>query len=128
MLTEVARAAPPGTRAFHPAGMADVSGWIGMGCAEILVHTGDIARGLGLPYRPPDELCSRVRARLFPWAPADIDSLGQSALGRWPGRSPRPRPTQRGLVLALPATFGMGRHDQEADRATRLEIRARVSV
>src|SRR5215212_9221329 len=26
VLTEVARAAPPGTRAFHPAGMADVSG------------------------------------------------------------------------------------------------------
>ena len=36
VLSEVARAAPPGTRAFHPAGMADVSGWIGMGCEEIL--------------------------------------------------------------------------------------------
>ncbi|MCD6056849.1 MAG: hypothetical protein K0Q89_379 [Thermomicrobiales bacterium] len=45
VLTDVARAAPPGTRAFHPAGMADVSGWIGMGCAEVLVHTDDIARG-----------------------------------------------------------------------------------
>ena len=45
VLTEVARAAPPGTRAFHPAGMADVSGWVGMGCVEILIHTDDIARG-----------------------------------------------------------------------------------
>jgi hypothetical protein len=73
VLTEVARAAPLGTRAFHPAGMADVSGWIGMGCAETLVHTDDIARGLVVPYRPPDELSSRVLARLFPWAPSDID-------------------------------------------------------
>jgi DinB superfamily len=74
VLTEVARAAPPGARAFHPAGMADVSGWIGMGCEEILLHTDDIARGLALPYRPPNDLCSRVRARLFPWAPADVDA------------------------------------------------------
>ena len=82
VLAEVARAAPPGRRAFHPAGMADVSGWIGMGCEEILLHTDDIARGLRLPCRPPDELCSRVRARLFPWAPADVDpwdSLGWAA-------------------------------------------------
>jgi uncharacterized protein (TIGR03083 family) len=73
VLAEVARAAPPGTRAFHPAGMADVSGWIGMACVEILLHTGDIARGLDLPYRPPDDLCSRVLTRLFPWAPLDMD-------------------------------------------------------
>ena len=39
VLAEVARAAPPGARAFHPAGMADVSGWMGMGCVEILIHT-----------------------------------------------------------------------------------------
>jgi len=73
VLTEVARAAPAGTRAFHPAGMADVSGWIGMGCAEILLHTGDIARGLGLPYRPPHVLSARILGRLFPWAPTDVD-------------------------------------------------------
>src|ERR671912_436359 len=82
VLTEVARAAPPGTRAFHPAGMADVSGWIGMGCEEILVHTDDIARGLGLPFRPPDDLSTRVLARLFPWAPVGVypwDSLRWAA-------------------------------------------------
>jgi uncharacterized protein (TIGR03083 family) len=82
VLTDVARAAPPGTRAFHPAGMADVSGWIGMGCAEVLVHTDAIARGLGLPYRPPDDLSARILARLFPWAPSNInpwDSLRWAA-------------------------------------------------
>ena len=73
VLSEVARATPAGTRAFHPAGMADVSGWIGMGCVEILVHTDDIARGLGLPYQPPRDLAARILARLFPWAPADVD-------------------------------------------------------
>src|SRR5262245_32970011 len=30
VLAEVARAAPAGTRAFHPAGMADVTGWVGL--------------------------------------------------------------------------------------------------
>jgi hypothetical protein len=72
-LAEVARAAPAGTRAFHPAGMADVSGWLGMACEEILLHTDDVAQGLGLDYRPPDGLAARIVARLFPWAPRDGD-------------------------------------------------------
>ncbi len=73
VLAEVARAAPAGARAFHPAGMADVSGWMALGCEEILLHTDDIAHALRVPYRPPDELSSRIVARIFPWAPMDID-------------------------------------------------------
>ena len=73
VLAEVARAAPEDTRAFHPAGMADVSGWIAMGGVETLIHTDDIARGLGLTFRPPDDLSARFLARLFPWAPTDAD-------------------------------------------------------
>jgi hypothetical protein len=73
IVAEVARAAPPGTRAFHPAGMADVSGWLALACEEILLHTDDIAQGLGLRFRPPEELAARIRARIFPWAPADLD-------------------------------------------------------
>jgi len=73
VLTEVARAAPPGTQVFRPAGMADVSGWIGIGCEEILLHPDAIARGLGLTYRPPDHLAAWILTRLFPWAPSDID-------------------------------------------------------
>lgn len=73
VLTEVARVAPPGTRAFHPAGLADISGYVALGCEEILLHTDDIAQGLGLPFRPPDDLTSRVLTRLFPWAPAEGD-------------------------------------------------------
>ena len=73
VLAEVARAAPPGTRAFHPAGRADVSGWLGMAGEEILLHTDDVAQGLGLDFRPPDDLSWRIAARIFPWAPADAD-------------------------------------------------------
>jgi hypothetical protein len=73
ILAEVGRAAPPDTRAFHPAGMADVCGWMALGCEEILLHTADITQSLGLPYRPPNDLSARMLARLFPWAPSEID-------------------------------------------------------
>jgi hypothetical protein len=95
VLAEVARAAPEGARAFHPAGRADACGFVAMGCTEILVHTADIARGLGLDFRPPDDLAGRVLARLFPWAPADGDPwaalLWAAGRGGLPGRE-RPGP------------------------------------
>ena len=49
--------------------MADASGFIAMGCEEMLMHTADILQGLARPFRPPDDLTARVLARLFPWAP-----------------------------------------------------------
>lgn len=73
VLREVVRAAPDGVRAWHPQGMADASGFIAMGCSEILIHTGDIAGAFRTPLDPPDELAGRVARRLFPWAPADAD-------------------------------------------------------
>jgi hypothetical protein len=73
VLADVVRAAPPAARAFHPAGVADPSGFAAMGCDEILVHTGDIATGLGIGFEPPAGLCARVLARLFPWAPGDAE-------------------------------------------------------
>ncbi len=78
ILEHVIRAAPASTRAFHPAGMADPSGFAAMGCDEILIHTSDITAGFGIDFQPPEDLCSRVLPRLFPWAPTDIahwDSL-----------------------------------------------------
>jgi hypothetical protein len=71
VLGAVARASGPGARAYHPAGMADAEGFLAMGCDELLVHTGDVAAGLGLSFAPPDELCAAVLARLFPWAPRE---------------------------------------------------------
>ena len=37
-LAAVARAAPPGARAYHNHGMADMTGFLAMGCDEILVR------------------------------------------------------------------------------------------
>jgi len=73
VLAAAARASGPEVRAFHPAGMADAEGFLGMGCDEILVHTGDIAAGLGIGFAPPADLCAKVVARLFPWAPSETD-------------------------------------------------------
>jgi hypothetical protein len=69
MLAQVARAAPPGARGYHPVGLADASGFLAMGCDEILVHCWDAARGLGLEFVAPTNLADRVPGRLFPWAP-----------------------------------------------------------
>ncbi|HYH12793.1 MAG TPA: hypothetical protein VD789_10605, partial [Thermomicrobiales bacterium] len=59
----------PNDRGFHPAGQADAEGFRAQGCAEILQHTYDIANGLGGMFRAPEDLCARIVARLFPWAP-----------------------------------------------------------
>ena len=59
-------AAPPETRGFHPVGAADPSGFAAMACDELLVHTDDAARGLGLPFSPDRGLAGRVLGRLFP--------------------------------------------------------------
>jgi hypothetical protein len=92
VLAELIRAAPPGTRAFHPAGMADPEGFAAMGCVETLIHTDDVAQGLRLACRPPADLAERVVRRLFPWAPNDEEPW---ATLRWAcGRAPlgeRPR-------------------------------------
>lgn len=72
-------AAPPATRGFHPAGAADPSGFAAMACDELLVHTDDAARGLGLTFAPDPALAGRVLARLFPWhAPRTGDSDGDT--------------------------------------------------
>ncbi|MDQ3045303.1 MAG: hypothetical protein M3R06_09190 [Chloroflexota bacterium] len=95
VLAAVVTAAPAGARAFHPAGMADVTGFLAMGCTEILVHTHDIAHGLDLPFRAPDELCRKILTRLFPWAPPDTDpweallwACGRAPLGDIPRLDP----------------------------------------
>jgi hypothetical protein len=91
ILAEVVRAAPPEARSFHWNGMADPSGFVALGCEEILMHSADIAQGLGLPFGPPTDLASRVCARLFPWAPTDVDpwdalrwAAGRTALPAYP--------------------------------------------
>jgi hypothetical protein len=73
LLSAVVRTAPPEARAFHIYGVADPEGFAAMGVVETLVHTSDLAGGLGLDWAPPAGLCARVLARLFPDAPRDTD-------------------------------------------------------
>ncbi|MEV7007792.1 maleylpyruvate isomerase N-terminal domain-containing protein [Streptosporangium sp. NPDC051022] len=104
LLVAMVRTAPPDVRAFHVFGVADPEGFAAMGVVEILVHTHDVAEGLGLAWEPPADLCARVLTRLFPDAPAGtapwpalLWSTGRAALPgrprlttwRWHG-APRP--------------------------------------
>jgi hypothetical protein len=73
-LAGVATAASPGTRAYHNHGMADTSGFLAMGCDEILVHGWDAVRGFGGEFAPPEDVAERVLRRLFPWAPTNEPS------------------------------------------------------
>jgi hypothetical protein len=76
LLTAIVRTTPPTVRSHHVFGAADPEGFAAMGIVETLVHTHDIAMGLGIGWTPPVDLCDRVLARLFPDAPTDTD--------RWP--------------------------------------------
>jgi hypothetical protein len=92
VLARVVDAADPAERGAHDWGLADASGFAAMGCAEMLLHTGDVAEGRGLDWTPPVPLAAATRARLFPWAPVDADPwaalLWATGRGELPGREP----------------------------------------
>ncbi|MBB4714345.1 GNAT superfamily N-acetyltransferase [Streptomyces luteogriseus] len=68
LLAAAIRTAPRHVRAFHPYPFrsANREGFAAMGVAEVLLHSHDIAEGLGVPYEPAPELCGFVLTRLFP--------------------------------------------------------------
>jgi hypothetical protein len=107
LLSAVTRVTPPHVRAHHCFGASDPEGFAAMGVVETLVHTHDLAAGLGARWEPPADLCARALARLFPDAPADAEpwpallwSTGRADLPsrprltawRWHG-TPREAPT-----------------------------------
>jgi hypothetical protein len=65
-------AAGPAATAWHW-GPTDRTGFAALGVNEILVHTWDIAQGLGLRWSPPPDLAAAVLSRLFPDVPPDAD-------------------------------------------------------
>ena len=73
LLTAIVRTTPPTVRAHHVFGVADPEGFAAMGVVETLVHTHDIAEGLGIDWTPPADLCDRALSRLFPDAPIGTD-------------------------------------------------------
>ncbi|MFJ2771813.1 GNAT family N-acetyltransferase [Streptomyces sp. NPDC087300] len=93
ILASVVRTTPPGVRAYHPYphGSADAAGFSAMGVAEILLHTYDIARTLGIDAEPPAELCEAVLAHLFPHLPPAPSGQTHWAALLWAtGRGPLP--------------------------------------
>lgn len=74
VFAQVIEAAPAEVRAYHHSGMWDKETLAAFGCIEVLVHTGDIAAGLGISFEPSQELCEKVVARVFVGAPRDNDS------------------------------------------------------
>ena len=95
VLAEALRSMPEDARGWHPAGMADRYGFAAMACTEILVHTNDIAQGLGVEFTPPVEVAARTLARLFPWVQDEGDpwgtllyAAGRRALGGNERRAP----------------------------------------
>jgi hypothetical protein len=73
LLVAMVRTTPTTVRAHHGYGASDPEGFAAMGIVETLVHTHDLAAGLGLVWDPPADLCSRVLARLFPDAPSTTE-------------------------------------------------------
>ncbi|WP_202489893.1 MULTISPECIES: GNAT family N-acetyltransferase [unclassified Streptomyces] len=94
LLAAAVRTTPPGVRAFHPYPFrsAGPEGFATMGIAEVLLHTHDIATGLGLAYEPPADLCEGVLTRIFPHVrPGETawpTLLWATGRGELPGRAP----------------------------------------
>ncbi|MFD5566807.1 GNAT family N-acetyltransferase [Streptomyces cadmiisoli] len=94
LLTAAARTAPRSARAFHPYPFrsADRVGFAAMGVAEVLLHTHDIAEGLGLSYEAPAPLAEFVLTRIFPHVRPGPDHwrtlLWATGRGELPGRAP----------------------------------------
>ncbi len=91
ILAAVVRAAPDDVEVWHVYGPADREAVAAMGLVEVLVHTEDLSRGLGVPWTSPAHLSARVLRRLFPGAPADPDPwltlLWATGRGSLPGRN-----------------------------------------
>lgn len=123
------RATPHEVRAFHPYPFRSANrvGFAAMGVAEVLLHTYDIAEGLGLSYEPPAHLPEYVLTRIFPAVQPGPDAwrtlLWATGRGELPGRAPRTEwrwsnnlvlPTERltlqGVTPAAAADLATGGH------------------
>jgi hypothetical protein len=97
-LAGVAAAAPKDAFGYHVTGMRNAEQFLAMACWELLLHTYDVTRGLGLPYEPPEDLCRLVIEHYYPdrdeqrpWWPALVWLSGRPhpAAAGW-GQPPKP--------------------------------------
>ncbi|MFG2553242.1 GNAT family N-acetyltransferase [Streptomyces sp. NPDC048581] len=127
LLTAAVRTAPREARGFHPYPFrsANREGFAAMGVAEVLLHTHDIAEGLGLAYEPPAELPEFVLTTIFPhvrpgpdhwrtllWATGRGDLPGRAPVTEWRWRNnlviPTDRLTLQGVTPASAADLRSG--------------------
>jgi RimJ/RimL family protein N-acetyltransferase len=128
LLTATIRTTPREVRAFHPYPFrsANREGFAAMGVAEVLLHTHDIAEGLGLTYEPPAELPKFVLTTIFPhvqrepddhwgtllWATGRGDLPGRAPVTEWRWRNnlviPTDRLTLQGVTPAAAADLSAG--------------------
>ncbi|NUP19342.1 MAG: GNAT family N-acetyltransferase [Streptomyces sp.] len=123
------RTTPPEVRAFHPHPFrsANREGFAAMGVAEVLLHTHDIAEGLGLPYEPDAGLAEFVLTTIFPhirpepgpdhwrtllWATGRGDLPGRAPVTEWRWRNnlviPADRLTLQGVTPAAATDLATG--------------------
>lgn len=94
LFSATVRTTPHEVRAFHPYPFrsANREGFAAMGIAEVLLHTHDIAEGLGLAYEPPAGLPEFVLTTIFPHVRPGPDPwrtlLWATGRGDLPGRPP----------------------------------------
>ncbi|WP_235455887.1 GNAT family N-acetyltransferase [Streptomyces olivochromogenes] len=110
------RTTPRDVRAFHPYPFrsADREGFAAMGIAEVLLHTHDIAKSLGITYEPSEELAESVLTWLFPhvqpgpapwptllWATGRGELPGRAPVTEWRWRNNLVIPTERLVLTGL---------------------------
>jgi RimJ/RimL family protein N-acetyltransferase len=94
LLAATVRATPREVRAYHPFPFhsADRDGFAAMAVTEVLLHTYDITRALGVAFEPPAELCTYALTRIFPAVRPAADPwrtlLWATGRGELPGRAP----------------------------------------
>ncbi|RDD89669.1 GNAT family N-acetyltransferase [Streptomyces parvulus] len=127
LLAATLRTTPREVRAFHPYPYrgANREGFAAMGTAEVLLHTHDMAEGLGLTYEPPAALCAAVLAGIFPhvrpgtdpwrtllWATGRGELSGRPPVTEWRWRNnlvlPAGRLTLQGVTPAAAAGLAAG--------------------
>ncbi|GAA4316147.1 GNAT family N-acetyltransferase [Streptomyces venetus] len=104
------RTTPREVRAFHPYPFrsANREGFAAMGVAEVLLHTHDVAEGLGVAFEPDPELCDFVLTRIFPhvrpgptpwrtllWATGRAGLPGRAPVTAWRWNNNHVIPTDR---------------------------------
>jgi RimJ/RimL family protein N-acetyltransferase len=93
LLAAAIRTASRDARAFHPYPFrsANREGFAAMGVAEVLLHTYDMAGGLGVAYEPPSALPESVLTTIFPHVQPGPDHwrtlLWATGRGELPGRA-----------------------------------------